>query len=64
MKVESWDYYVLLFASSEEPVAHIGDVVVDIPGGSGTEFEFEQSTSCDEEPSAARSQPIGLSSSL
>ena len=64
MRMASWGYCVLVFDSSGEPAAHLGDAYAVVAGGSGDEFEVGVATSCDEVPSLVQSPPMGCASSL
>ena len=64
MKMASWGFCVLLFDSSEEPVAHLRDAFGVVPGLFGNEFEVGCVTSCDEVPSLGKSPPMGCATSV
>ena len=54
----------LVFDSSGEPAAHLGDAFAVAPGGSVSEFEVGRATSCDDVPSLDKRSPMGCTSSL
>ena len=50
-------YWLLMFFSSGDPTGLPRDVLVDVPGGSGTEFKIGWVTSGDKDSSATINPP-------
>ena len=64
MKKASWGHCVLVFNSSGEPAAHPGTSDSCAPGGSGAEFEFGRTISCEEGADATINAPMDHDSSM
>ena len=64
MEKAAWGFCVLVFDSSGEPAVHPSISDSCAPGGSGTEFEFGCTTSCEEGANATVKTPMDHESSM
>ena len=64
MKKASWAYCVLVFNSFGEPAAHPAISDSCSAGGSGTEFEFGRTISCEDDADAIINAPMDDESSM
>ena len=60
----SWGYFVSVYDFAGEPAARRDDAFAVFPGYSGSEFEVERATSCDDVPNLEKRSPMGCASSL
>ena len=63
-KMASWGYCVSVFDSSGKPVGHPGISDSCALGSSGTEFEVERTTSCEEGADATVIAPMDYVSNM